>query len=128
MRAATALFVLFALALVPASAGAACRSRALGLPQAGRLSCGGQLPAETDALVTWDFVLGRSPNRGWRRWGTSKLVSEVEQLSIDYGVRFPIGPRLVVGDLSRHHGGPFGVEYGGGGPAAHQQRPHGGEH
>src|SRR3954467_1804934 len=123
MRAATALFVLFALALVPASAGAACRSRALGLPQAGRLSCGVQLPAETDALVTWDFVLGRSPNRGWRRWGTAKLVSEVEQLSIDYGVRFPIGPRLVVGDLSRHHGGPFGVEFGGVGHASPPNRP-----
>ena len=84
------------------------------------MSCGVQLLAETDALVTWDFVLGRSPNRGWRRWGTSKLVSEVEQLSIDYGVRFPIGPRLVVGDLSRHHGGPFGEEYGGVGHASHQ--------
>src|SRR4051812_38632831 len=126
MRAATALFVLFALALVPASAGAACRSRALGLPQAGRLVCGAQLPAETDALVTWDFPLGRSPNRGWRRWGTSKLVAEVEQISIDYGVRFPIGPRLVVGDLSRRHGGPFGVEFGGvGGPAPPEHPPPG---
>ena len=119
MRVAAAL-ALVALALVPTDAGAACRSRAVGLPQAGRLVCGVQLPEETDALVTWDFVLGRSPNRGWRRWGTSKLVDEVEQISIDYGVRFPIGPRLVVGDLSRRHGGPFGVEYGGVGHASHQ--------
>src|SRR4051812_9579226 len=118
-----ALVVLVALALLPESADAACRSQALGLPQAGRLACGVQLPGETDALVTWDFVLGRSPNRGWRRWGTSKLVREVEQISIDYGVRFPIGPRLVVGDLSRRHGGPFGVEFGGVGHAPPPNRP-----
>ena len=104
---------------LPASA-SACRSRAVGQTNHGRLVCGVQLPAETDALVTWDGVLGRSPNRGWRRWGTSKLVDTVEQLSIDYGVRFPIGPRLVVGDLSRQHGGPFGVEFGGVGHASHQ--------
>jgi murein endopeptidase len=109
------------LVFVPAAAAdAACVSRALGLPQQGRLACGVQLPGETDALVTWDFPLERSPNRGWRRWGTSKLVREVEQISIDYGVRFPIGPRLVVGDLSRRGGGPFGVEYGGVGHASHQ--------
>src|SRR4051812_49555831 len=125
MRRVLLVLVLASLAAA-APAHAACRSRAVGLPQAGSLVCGVQLPGETDALVTWDFVLGRSPNRGWRRWGTSKLVSEVEQLSIDYGVRFPIGPRLVVGDLSRHHGGPFGVEYGGvGGPAPPEHPPPG---
>jgi murein endopeptidase len=112
---------LLLLVLVPATAAeGACRSRALGQTNAGRLSCGVQLPGETDALVTWDSVLGASPSRGWRRWGTSKLVHTVEQLSIDYGVRFPIGPRLVVGDMSRRHGGPFGVEYGGVGHASHQ--------
>ena len=112
--------VLLLLALLPVSADAACRSRAEGLTNHGRLVCGVQLPDETDALVTWDGVLGQSPNRGWRRWGTSKLVDTVEQLSIDYGVKFPIGPRLVVGDLSRQHGGPFGVEFGGVGHASHQ--------
>jgi murein endopeptidase len=108
------------LALVPASADAACHSQALGLTNNGRLACGVQLPAETDALVTWDGVLGRSPNRGSRRWGTQKLVDTVERLSIDYGVRFPIGPRLVVADMSRRHGGQFGREFGGVGHASHQ--------
>jgi murein endopeptidase len=108
------------LLLVPVASAEACTSRAVGLTNDGRLACGVQLPSETDALVTWDGVLGRSPDRGWRRWGTSKLVDTVEQLSIDYGVRFPIGPRLVVGDMSRRHGGPFGVEYGGVGHASHQ--------
>src|SRR3954470_8596913 len=120
LRALSTLLALLVLALLPPTADGACRSRALGLPQQGRLAGGVQLPEETDALVTWDFPLGSSPNRGWRRWGTSKLVREVEQISIDYGVRFPIGPRLVVGDLSRRGGGPFGVEYGGVGHASHQ--------
>jgi murein endopeptidase len=114
------LVLVLAFLAAAAPAYATCRSRAVGLPQAGSLVCGVQLPGETDALVTWDFVLDRSPNRGWRRFGTAKLVDEVEQISIDYGVRFPIGPRLVVGDLSRRHGGPFGVEYGGVGHASHQ--------
>jgi murein endopeptidase len=116
-RAALALLILL---LVPATADAACRSRAIGQTNDGRLACGVQLPGETDALITWDFPLARSPNRGWRRWGTQKLVDTVEEISIDYGVRFPIGPRLVVGDLSRRYGGRFGEEYGGVGHASHQ--------
>jgi murein endopeptidase len=121
-RGAWALMLLVAALLAAAAppAGAGCRSRALGITNHGRLECGVQLPAETDALVTWDFPLARSPNRGWRRWGTSKLVDEVEEISLDYGTRFPIGPRLVVGDLSRRSGGPFGPEFGGVGHASHQ--------
>jgi murein endopeptidase len=105
-----------------ASAGppATCQSRAVGQTNHGRLVCGVQLPDETAALATWDGVLGVSPNRGWRRWGTQKLIDFVEELSLDYGTRFPIGPRLVVGDLSRPHGGPFGERYGGVGHASHQ--------
>jgi murein endopeptidase len=119
-RARFVLLVLALLLVVPGVADAACHSRALGETNHGRLSCGVQLPEETDALVTWDFPLGLSPNRGWRRWGTQKLIDTVELLSLDYGTRFPIGPRLVVGDLSRPHGGPFGEEFGGVGHASHQ--------
>jgi murein endopeptidase len=100
---AFAIAVLALLAL-PASA-FACESRALGLPQHGRLFCGVQLPADDDALVSWDGVLDRSPNRSWRRYGTQKLINAINLIAIDYGERFPIGPRLVVGDLSRTRGG-----------------------
>jgi murein endopeptidase len=116
-RAALALLLVL---LVPATADAACRSRAVGLTNHGRLACGVQLPGETDAMITWDSPLGRSPSRGWRRWGTQKLVDRIEDIAIDYGVRFPIGPRLVVGDLSRPNGGEFGTRYGGVGHASHQ--------
>ena len=95
-----------ALLLAPAAAAARdCESRAMGLPQHGRLFCGVQLPADDDALVTWDGVLDRSPNRAWRRYGTQKLIDTINLIAIDYGERFPIGPRLVVGDLSRTRGG-----------------------
>jgi murein endopeptidase len=114
------VLALLLLALVPATADAACRSRALGQTNHGRLACGVQLPAETDALITWDSPLGVSPSRGWRRWGTEKLIDVVEEISLDYGTRFPIGPRLVVGDLSRPRGGKFDERYGGVGHASHQ--------
>jgi murein endopeptidase len=110
---------LLILLVLPASA-TACVSRAVGQPFHGRLVCGAQLPPDDPALVTWDGVLQQSPNRGWRRWGTQKLVDRVELLALDYGTRFPIGPRLVVGDLSRPRGGPFGNEFGGVGHDSHQ--------
>jgi murein endopeptidase len=114
-----ALLVVLVWLAVPAVA-TACTSRAVGLPQHGRLVCGVQLPADDPALVTWDGVLGVTPNRWWRRWGTQKLIDTVELIALDYGTRYPIGPRLVVGDLSRPHGGPFGTEFGGVGHASHQ--------
>lgn len=43
------------------------RSAAVGLPHAGRPEAGVALPAEGRHFATWDPVLRRSPNRGWRR-------------------------------------------------------------
>jgi murein endopeptidase len=118
--AVTLSLVALAFAFVPASADSACQSRAVGKPWHGRLVCGVQLAKEGDTFVTWDFPLARSPNRGWRRWGTQKLVDRVHQLAADYAAKYPGSARLVVGDLSRPHGGPFGSKYGGIGHASHQ--------
>jgi hypothetical protein len=118
MRARIAIALVFA--LFPASADAACKSRAVGKPWDGRLVCGVQLPASSEMFVTWDFPLARSPSRPWRRWGTQKLVDRVEQLTASYAKRFPDSPRLLVGDLSRPKGGNFGRKYGGIGHASHQ--------
>ena len=49
-------------------------SKAAGLPYAGRLVRGVQLPAEGDTHFTWDPIWETTPNRGWRRWGTDKLI------------------------------------------------------
>jgi murein endopeptidase len=97
-----------------------CKSRAVGKPWDGKLVCGVQLASQSDIFNTWDFPLARSPNRGWRRWGTQKLVDRVQQLARSYAKRFPGSARLVIGDLSRTHGGPFGRKYGGIGHASHQ--------
>jgi murein endopeptidase len=79
-----------------------------------------QLPAESFDYVTWDPVLKRTPNRGWRRWGTTKLVETTEIVLRGYRDAHPDAPRVLVGDLSRRHGGWFGARYGGLGHASHQ--------
>jgi murein endopeptidase len=95
-------------------------SRALGLPYAGRLVRGVQLPAGGPDFVTWDPVRDRTPNRPWRRHGTDRLVRMVLRVARGYAAAHPGAARLVVGDLSRPRGGDFGVRYGGVGHSTHQ--------
>ena len=89
-------------------------------PAEGRLRDGVQLPAESFDFVTWDPVLKQTPNRGWRRWGTRKLVETTEVVLRQYRDAHPDAPRVLVGDLSRRHGGFFGRRYGGLGHQSHQ--------
>ena len=89
-------------------------------PAEGHLSHGVQLPAESFDFVTWDPVLKRTPNRGWRRWGTRKLVDTTGIVLREYRDAHPDAPRVLVGDLSRRHGGFFGRRYGGLGHLSHQ--------
>jgi murein endopeptidase len=95
-------------------------STAVGLWWAGRLWHGVQLPAEGLDWFTWDPVLKRSPGRGWRRWGTDRLVRTVVDVVAGYRLANPGAPRVGIGDLSRRHGGDFGVRYGILGHASHQ--------
>jgi murein endopeptidase len=108
-------------ALRRAEAGIAWRrSRSLGRPTAGRLAAGVQLPAESLHLVTWDPILRTTPNRGWRRWGSDRLVRTLLTVAREFAAAHPEAPRVVVGDLSRPRGGPFGPRFGGRGHASHQ--------
>jgi murein endopeptidase len=96
---------------------------ALALPapaHAGVLRHGVQFPAESFDWVTWDPVLKQTPDRGWRRWGTRKLVETTELVLREYHDAHPDAPRVLVGDLSRRHGGFFGKRYGGLGHLSHQ--------
>ncbi len=95
-------------------------SEALGLPQAGRLVRGVQLPAEGPHFFTWDPIRRRSPNRAWRRWGTDDLVRTTLGVVHAYAVAHPSAPRVGIGDLSRPHGGDFGAAFGAVGHATHQ--------
>jgi hypothetical protein len=96
------------------------RSRALGRPDQGRLVGGVQLPAEGTHFVTVDPVGRASPNPGWRRWGTNRLVRVLLAVAREHAAAHPGAPRLVVGDLSRPKGGRFGPEFGGDGHRSHQ--------
>lgn len=87
------------------------RSRVVGVPDAGRLAGGVQLPAERADYFTWDPLLERSPNRAWRRWGTARLVRTVLRVVAEFRRAHPRAPRIGVGDLSRPRGGPFGPRH-----------------
>ena len=81
------------------------RSTSVGLPHAGRLVDGVQLPIEGWDWVTWDPERNRVPNRANRLYGTDALVRTVLGVIGDYRRAFPGAPRVVVGDLSLLGGG-----------------------
>jgi murein endopeptidase len=111
-----------------AESGSAAQSRidwrhsvAIGLPEAGSLERGVQVPAGGRNYFTWDPILKRQPNRGWRRWGTDELVRTTFRVLRRFQRLYPAAPRIGLGDLSRAHGGDFGAEVSGGiGHATHQ--------
>jgi murein endopeptidase len=96
------------------------RSRAVGLPYAGRLVGGVRLPREGRHFFTWDPVQRRSPDRPWRRYGTARLVRALLAVIDAYAAAHPHAPRVGIGDLSRPHGGDFGPRFGGLGHVSHQ--------
>ncbi|MGH2952466.1 MAG: penicillin-insensitive murein endopeptidase [Solirubrobacterales bacterium] len=96
-------------------------SVAIGVPEAGSLERGVQLPAAGRTYFTWDPILKRRPNRDWRRWGTDELVRTTLRVLRTFAERSPAAPRVGVGDLSLPYGGDFGPEVSGGiGHATHQ--------
>jgi murein endopeptidase len=95
-------------------------SRAAGLPYAGRLVHGVELPESGRDYFTWDSVLKSSPSRAWRRWGTDDLIRTLLDVLAEYRAAHPEAPRVGIGDLSRPRGGVFDQRYGGLGHASHQ--------
>ncbi len=96
------------------------RSVALGTPTAGALRGGVRLPASGPSFRTWDPILRRAPNRGWRRHGTDRLVGLLERVARAHARAHPGAPPMVIGDLSRPRGGDFGARYGIVGHTSHQ--------
>lgn len=96
------------------------QSVAVGSPTAGRLIRGVQLPARGNRFSTWDPNLHRSPNRGWRRWGTNRLVRLLLTVAREHRAAHPRARPLLIGDLSRPHGGNFGRQFGYVWHASHQ--------
>jgi murein endopeptidase len=95
-------------------------SRAIGQPWAGRLVHGRLLPPVGEGYATWDPIRRRVDNRAWRRWGTERLLKTVRGVLAGYARAHPGAPPVLVGDLSRPHGGDFGRRFGGLGHVSHQ--------
>jgi murein endopeptidase len=96
------------------------RSIAEGVPWHGRLEHGVQLPEAGTDFITWDPILRVSPNRDWRRWGTDALVVLLDTVTREFREAHPDVPPILIADLSRPQGGPFGKRYGGLGHGSHQ--------
>jgi murein endopeptidase len=79
-----------------------------------------QLPTEGELFFTWDPIRRRSPNRGWRRFGTDRLVRTTLRVLSQFRGDHPEAPRIAIGDMSRPHGGDFGPRFGRPGHASHQ--------
>ncbi len=109
-----------AVAISAGVAGAQSTSRSLGLPWAGTLVGGVQLPAEGEHFFTWDNVRRRSPNGGARRYANARLIRTTLRVVGRYAAAQPEAPRVGFGDLSRPRGGDFGAQFGGLGHASHQ--------
>ncbi len=95
-------------------------SRAVGPPWHGRLVNGVELPEVGGDWLTWDPVLKQIPNRPERRWGTAKLIATIQRVLAGWHLGHPTMPQVLIGDLSRPHGGVFDQRYGGLGHASHQ--------
>jgi len=95
-------------------------SIALGLPHAGRLARGTQLPVRGRHFRTWDPILRRVGSRGWRRHATDDMVRMVLAVARRYARAEPRALSMLVGDLSRTRGGDFGPQYGFVGHSTHQ--------
>jgi len=96
------------------------RSIAAGVPWHGRLEHGVQLPEAGTDFITWDPILRISPNRDWRRWGTDALVVLLDRVTREFRESHPDVPPILIADLSRPQGGPFGKRFGGLGHGSHQ--------
>jgi Penicillin-insensitive murein endopeptidase len=95
-------------------------SRPIGIPSAGRLEGGVQMPVAGPHHFTWDPIRRQAPNRPWRRSGADGVVRLTLKVVREYRAAHPGAPRVGIGDLSRPRGGDFGPRYGLPGHASHQ--------
>jgi hypothetical protein len=80
------------------------RATSVGLPYAGRLENGTQLPVEGADWVTWNPATDSSPNEPCRLHGHERTIRTVLSVVRAYRSAHPDAPRVVVGDISFRHG------------------------
>ena len=75
----------------------------------GRLVRGVMLPELGEDFFTWDPIKNQIPNREWRRYGTDRLIRTVLTVIHEFRTEHDSAQRIGIMDLSRTHGGKFGV-------------------
>jgi len=83
------------------------RAASHGLPYAGSLHGGTQLPVEGSDWVTWNPVADRVPNRPYRLYGNELTIRKLLAVAAAYRAANPDAPRVLVGDISFRQGGPM---------------------
>jgi hypothetical protein len=78
-----------------------------GLPYAGSLSAGTQLPLDGPDWVTWNPVADSVPNEPHRLYGNERTIRRIISVAAAYRAANPGAPRVVVGDISFRGGGPM---------------------
>lgn len=76
-----------------------------GLPYAGSLSGGTQLPVEGPDWVTWNPIDDIRPNRPERLYGTERTIRAIVSVLEAHRAANPGAPRVLVGDISLRGGG-----------------------
>ena len=77
----------------------------IGLPYAGHLENGTQLPVEGPDWVTWNPNTDSRPNLPGRLYGHEHTIRTIIKVLARYRRAHPSAPRIVVGDISLHSGG-----------------------
>jgi murein endopeptidase len=78
-----------------------------GLPFAGYLTGGTQLPVEGVDWVTWNPVRDSVPNKPNRLYGNERTIRTIISVVTAHRAAHPNAPRVVVGDISFRGGGPM---------------------
>jgi penicillin-insensitive murein endopeptidase len=78
-----------------------------GLPYAGSLVDGTQLPLEGPDWVTWNPSTDSVPNLPYRLYGNEHTIRTIVSVLAAYRAANPDAPKVVVGDISFRGGGPM---------------------
>ena len=81
------------------------RAESIGLPYAGHLVDGTQLPVHGPDWVTWEPVTDSVPNLPYRLYGNEHTIRTIISVFSAYRAAHPRAPKLVVGDISFRNGG-----------------------
>ena len=80
-------------------------ARSLGLPYGGSLDDGTQLPIKGPDWVTWNPITDSRPNAPKRLYANERTIRAIISVTHAYRAAHPHAPRVVIGDISRTHGG-----------------------